>query len=85
MSDVQQDLDGFYQFASREIVLGHRTRTLSELFDEWNNQQLTAHDIAQNALAVQAALRDIAAGEKGQDFETFAHEFRSLNRISNDA
>jgi hypothetical protein len=84
MSDVQQDLEGFYQFASRQIVLGHG-QTLSDLFDEWHSQQQTPQELYENARAVKAALRDIEAGETGKPFEVFAHEFRQRNNLANDA
>lgn len=83
MSDVQRDLEGFYQFASRQIVLGPSDRTLTELFDEWRSQHLTPQDLRENALAVEASLRDIEAGEQGRSFDDFAREFRSRNKIAN--
>lgn len=81
MSDTQQELDGFYQFASRQIVLGSSDRTLSELFDEWRSQQILPQDVRDNALAVKAALRDIESGETGRPFAEFARDFCNRNNI----
>jgi hypothetical protein len=83
MSDVQKDLEGFYQFANSQIVVGTSSRSLSELFDEWRSQQLTSQELAENALAVKASLRDIEAGEAGREFEAFSREFRTRNNIMN--
>ena len=85
MSDTQQQLDGFYQFASQQIVLGPAGRSLSDLFDEWQTQQVSQQELEENALAVRASLRDIERGEMGRPFELFAQEFRLRNNIAGDA
>lgn len=85
MSDTQQELEGFYQFASRQIVLGQGDRTLSDLFDEWRSQQILPQEVFDNALAVKAALRDIEGGEKGRPFAEFARDFCDRNNIPDGA
>ncbi len=84
MPDAQQELEGFYQFASRQIVLGPGNRTLSDLFEEWRNQQVLPQDVRDNALAVKAALRDIERGEKGRPFAEFAREFCGRKNFTDD-
>ena len=84
MSDTQQQLDGFYQFATRQIVLGQNSRSLVELFDEWCSQQLAPQDLHDNALAVKAALRDIERGEKGRPFAEFARDFCDRKNIADE-
>lgn len=85
MADTQQQLDGFYQFATRQIVLGQAGRSLSDLFDEWCSQQVAPEDVHDNALAVKAALRDIERGEKGRPFAEFARDFCDRNNIPHEA
>lgn len=75
MSNLRQDLEGFYQFASQQIVLGQCELTLEDIFAEWRSQQLSEQELRENVLAVKAALRDIEAGETGRSFEDFDREF----------
>ena len=83
MSDTQQDLDGFYQFATRQIVLGQGDRSIEDLFDEWRSQQIQPQELRDNALAVKATLRDIELGVQGRPFDEFARDFCARNNISN--
>jgi hypothetical protein len=85
MSITQQDLDGFYQFASDRILHGGANGTLADLINEWHIQHGSSEASPVDVLAVKASLRDMEAGETGLPFHEFASEFRRRNNIPSDA
>jgi hypothetical protein len=84
MSITQQQLDGFYRFASDQIQLGGADTTFLALFDEWRIQNPSSPELHENVQAIKAALRDMENGQTGRSFGEFAAEFRQRNNIPNE-
>ncbi len=76
MATTDQEIDGFAEFAKDQLRRGE-TSSIEELFDRWWFLQSSAED----ALAIQASIRDMERGETGRPFEQFVGEFRKQNRI----
>ena len=74
---TEQQLDAFSDFAKSRIEKGAAATSLVELLDEW----LMITPPAEDLLAIQASLRDMEAGETGQEFAAFVTEFRTRNGL----
>ena len=77
MATSEQDIDNFYQFAKSRLTNGSEL-SLEELFDEW----MIKNPPHEDALAVQASIRDMENGETGRNFDDFAQDFRARNGLS---
>ena len=69
MTTVEQ-IDDFAEFAKHQLVSGH-DHSIDELYDQW--RRLAFRDT--DAQAVQASLRDLENGERGQPVDEFLAEF----------
>ncbi|MCA9236264.1 MAG: hypothetical protein KDA44_12395 [Planctomycetales bacterium] len=78
MPDAAHDLAAFTAFAQARLGAGEQV-SLDELYDQWRLAQPSDDDVQ----AVQAALRDMAAGETGRPFDEFAAEFRARHGLTN--
>ena len=78
MATSEQDIDNFYQFAKSRLSNGGSELSLEELFDEW----MIRNPPDEDALAVQASIRDMENGETGRNFDEFAQDFRERNELS---
>lgn len=79
MHQLQQEIDDFTSFVKTHLSAGAAT-SLDELYDRWRED----HPAAEDALAVQASLRDMERGETGRPFEEFAADFCKRNGIADD-
>ena len=77
MATSEQDIDKFSEFAKTRLKNGGSQSTPAELMDEWVVQNPPVED----ALAIQASIRDMENGDTGQPFDEFAVEFRKRNNI----
>jgi len=81
MSTTTQELQSFYEFADQRLRNGGRDRSLDDLYLEWRACNPAPEELANNVLAVWAALRDMDNGDTGRPFGEFAAEFRRRNGI----
>ena len=77
MATSEHDIDNFYQFAKSRLKNGGSKLSLEELFDQW----MITNPPRQDALAVQATIRDMHNGETGRNFDGFAQDFRERNGL----
>jgi hypothetical protein len=82
MATIQQELDSFHRFASERVGNGGADLSVEELLDLWRASSPNPKILAEDARAVQAAIRDLEAGEKGRPFDQFAEDFRKRNRLA---
>jgi hypothetical protein len=81
MAETVEELQSFFRFADQRLRNGACDQSLDDLFAEWRVCNPTPEELERNVVAVQAALRDMEAGETGRPFEEFAEEFRQRNGI----
>ena len=79
MPQLEKEIDEFTSFAKKQILEG-TTFSIDELYDRWRE----GHPAAEDALAVQASLRDMENGETGRVFDEFASGFVRRNNITDD-
>lgn len=79
MPQLQKDIEDFTSFAKNQLSKG-ATFSIDELYDRWRE----GHPAAEDALAVQASLRDMDSGETGRPFDEFASDFSKRNNITDD-
>jgi len=77
MATTEQEIDRFAEFAKDQLRHGE-TSSIDELYDRWR----LYHPSAEDALAIEASIRDMEHGETGRPFEQFANEFHRQNSIS---
>lgn len=69
-------IDDFASFAKGKLSAGV-SASIDDLYDEWRE----SHGAEEDRLALEASLRDMAAGETGRPFAEFAGEFRKRNDL----
>ena len=74
MATLEKEIEDFARYAKSH---SSENVTLDELYDRWREQTYEDTD----ALAVEASLRDMEAGETGRPFDEFSDEFRKRNKI----
>jgi len=79
MPQLEKDIQDFTSFAKKQLSMG-ATFSIDELYDRWRE----GHPAAEDALAVQASLRDMDSGETGRPFDEFASDFAKRNKITDD-
>jgi hypothetical protein len=79
MPQLEKDIEDFTAFAKKELSKGV-TFSIDEFYDRWRE----GHPVAEDALAVQASLRDMEKGEIGRPFDEFASDFAKRNNITDD-
>lgn len=72
---VVELIESFSTFAREQVARRGESVTIDDVFDEWRMQQAPNEDW----LAIRQSLDDMERGERGQDFEDFAAEFRRRN------
>lgn len=78
MTSIQQELESFTKFAAAKIQAGVSASSIDELYDQWRE----VHASPEDALAIAASLRDMATGETGRGFNSFAEDFRQRNGMA---
>jgi hypothetical protein len=76
MAVTKHDLDAFHDFAEAKLESRH-VDSLHELVDIWESEHTSPQLHAQNVAAVQAAIRDMEAGDKGRPAKNIVEEMRS--------
>jgi len=79
MPQLEKDIEDFTCFAKKQLSKG-AAFSIDELYDRWRE----GHPAAEDALAVQASLRDMDSGEIGRPFDEFASDFARQNKITDD-
>ncbi len=79
MATIQQEIESFNTFVREKVGSGGCT-SMDDLYDQWRE----LHPAAEDALAIQASIRDMQNGDTGRPFEEFAEAFRKRNGISSD-
>lgn len=77
MATTQDELESFYQFASKQLTSGDANQSLDELYDQWRLASLTSDDVTENVAAIRASIDDMNRGERGRDVRKFIRELRS--------
>lgn len=77
MHQLQQEIEDFTSFVKAHLSEGAAT-SLDELYDRWRE----VHPAMEDALAVQASLRDMEGGESGRPFGEFVADFSRRNKMS---
>jgi len=78
MPQLEKDIEDFTSFAKKQLSKG-ATFSIDELYDRWRE----GHPAAEDALAVQASLRDMDSGETGRTFDEFTSDFAKMKCLSN--
>jgi hypothetical protein len=65
MSNTEQDIASFAQFALQRIESGERDVTIDELFDQWRLENPSDEEYAENVAAVRESIREYQSGERG--------------------
>ncbi len=81
---TQQQIDSFYELATRQIRAGHGDLSLAELFDLWQVQHPSARELAESVAAVKSALSDMEQGDTGRHIDEFVDDMRTRYGISSD-
>jgi hypothetical protein len=81
MSDTLTQIDNFRRYAEQRVAAGEK-RSIVELFDDWLEDSRTDADREADLRAVEEALRDFDAGDRGRPFEEFMAEMRQKYGLS---
>jgi hypothetical protein len=74
---LREEIEDFHSFAKERLSEGAIV-SLDELYERWRE----CNPVAQDAIAIQASLRDMENGETGRTFKEFAADFANHNRIA---
>lgn len=74
---TQNQIDSFHQFASKQLTGDGSDRSIDELYDMWRTQTATPEDLA----AVQAAIDDMASGDRGVPVEEHIRQMRERHKL----
>lgn len=77
MSNTTQQLDQFRQFALTRLNSSGCELSIDELYDEWRRENPAPEEIAQNAKAIAASLRDLDQGVPRKPAAEFVRQFKS--------
>ncbi len=77
MATTEHEIESFSQFAKSQLELRGSDTSLDELFDEWRLK----HPSSEDALAIEASIRDMEDGETGRSFDDFSADFRKRNNL----
>jgi hypothetical protein len=78
MATSEHEIESFSEFAKSQLKDSRSDASIDELFEEWR----TLNPPSEDALAIQASIRDMENGETGRPFEEFAAEFRKRNNLT---
>jgi hypothetical protein len=76
MSNVEQDLASFNNFALRRLELGPTEQTIDDLFDQWRAENPSPELHAEDVAAIAASINDFRNGERGQPVGIHSAEMR---------
>ncbi len=79
-TDSSSDIHDFYRYLGHALQSAGPLPTPEEALDAWRSQHPESDDV----LAVQEALDDMAAGDRGLPLEEFDRQFRARNGIPDD-
>ena len=77
MSVTREDIESFHRFAEKKLEDGEDGLTMEEFLDLWRLENPAAQHVADDVLAVKAALRDLENGDRGVTFEEHIRETRT--------
>lgn len=75
------ELRAFHQFVGEKLSNGSADFLPEEVLDEWRQLHPEPFDDEDDVAAIQAALDDVANGDKGVPFDEFDREFRRQHNI----
>lgn len=79
-TDHSGELSAFNQFVTTQVATGANL-TPEEAVEQWRAMHPSDADAADLHAAIQEALDDIEAGDKGMPFDDFMREFRLRNGL----
>ena len=85
MATTQDDINGFAQFATEKLGSGGAELSLEELLDLWRVENPCPEQLHEDTLAVNAAIRDMENGDRGEPAEDVIRELRHRHNIPTDA
>lgn len=77
----KSELHQFHAFLSEKLKNGNVHYSPEEVLDEWREIHPEPLDEEDDVAAIQAALDDVANGDKGMPFEEFDRKFRKKFNI----
>lgn len=80
MAVTQAELQAFSEFALQRLS-NNSVDTLYELVDEWETQQLSGDELTRNAVAIQASIDGMDAGDKGRPARSVIAEMRTRHNV----
>lgn len=82
MTVTREQLDSFHEFAAAQLANGGVELTFEQLLDMWRIQNPTAEQYAENVAAIEEAIRDMQAGERGEPVEDVLRKLRQELNLS---
>ena len=79
--NATSELREFHRFLSAKLANGGDELLPEEALDEWRQLHPEPWDDEDSVAAIQAALDDVANGDKGMPFDEFDREFRKQHNI----
>lgn len=79
--DSSSDFSGFVQFAAAQLQAGTEL-TPEQAVEQWRAMHPSEDEAADLEAAIQEAIDDMEAGQKGIPFEEFKREFRLRNGLN---
>ena len=80
MSITQDDLNRFHEFATQHLS-ATEADDLHDLVDQWESSQMNDDELRRNADAIQKAVDDMKAGDKGRPARELLAELRSKTQL----
>ena len=81
MSDTLAQIDDFRRYAEQRLAAGEK-RTVAEFFDEWLGDSRSDAERDADLRAVEDALRDFDAGDRGRPYEEVIAQIRQKYGLS---
>lgn len=81
MSDALTQIDDFRRYTEKRVAAGE-SRSVVEFFDDWLEDSRSDADREADLRAIEEALRDFDAGDRGRPFEEFMAEMRQKHGLS---
>ena len=79
---TKEEIESFHRFAEKKLEDGEDDLTMEEFLDLWRLENPSAEHVADDVLAVKAALRDLENGDRGVPFEEHIRETRTRARAT---
>jgi hypothetical protein len=81
VTGTQDELVNFHEFLSQKLRSSAARLSPEEVLDLWRAEHPVADDYASDAAALQEALADMEAGDRGIPLEEFDRKFRQRHSI----